>query len=256
MDILYTYPTIIMLFFFMIIVTAFSIVGLYTFRKLAGSYSTDEDCGQVASVFISTVSVFLGVSLSFLIVVVWNGYTDAKYNDQLEAEAAYTLHGLLSVLPDTENTQQLIIDYLKYVVQIEFPKLENGENVDKNNPILQKLRSDIYNISPTTPQQSVLYNQIIETLNNMISYRISRLDESASSVNSILWWVAIIDSALLIFMSWTVYCISKFHYILVAIVSIYVASSIFAILILSNPYRGTEGLTSDPYQEALDIIST
>ena len=55
-------------------------------------------------------------------------------------------------------------------------------------------------------------------------------------------------------MTWFLNCDGVFHYLLVAIAAIYVAASMFIIVILAYPYLGYQGLNAAPYEFALNNI--
>jgi hypothetical protein len=58
----------------------------------------------------------------------------------------------------------------------------------------------------------------------------------------------------MIFLCWLLSCSSLFHYLLMGVVAIYVASAIFLIFILGYPFRGYSALTPRAFEVAVNNI--
>ena len=251
----YQWPTGFSFIIFVTIVVLIAIVGLYVFR-LTGLY--EYTCGEhntIIGIFTGTIGIFLSVILSFIIVTVWNNYTDAELNAFREAQALYLLYGVLTLLSGTESTQQLVITYLENIINVEYPSLNQGEQTDEGINILNELRMSVYGYIPTTDRESILYQESIDWLNQAIGLRIDRYNSATQGIYPVVWWVAVIDSFLMIFMSWFINCPTVAHYILMFVVGVYVSTALFLVLILSYPFEGYSGLTSEPFQLVLFRIN-
>lgn len=232
----------------------FTVIGLFMFRKINLEKYQCAEQNRVTAIFIGIMASFLGITLSFLIVSSWMSYKTAIVNNKMEAENLFILYEILSTIPGMEDTQQLIIDYLKHIINIEFPSVNNGLDSDLGQLYLQTIQREIYNYKPETTQQATLYQQAISLTNVLIDNRINRIIVMTEGLNTLIWWVAIIDALLLIFMSWILTCKNYYHYLLVIILTIYVSTALFTIHVLSNPYTRSAGITSDAFIKALDNI--
>ena len=253
-DWFYDMPTIWSFFLFVIIVTTVALVGLYIFKSLNISVINCEDNNSIIGIFIGIISIFLGVMLTLIIVGVWNDYDRARSDANREATNIFILYQTISKLPDTEDIQDIIIEYLEYIINVEYPALRHKEVPHEGTIFIEELQDTIYGYIPEGEQQIVLYAESIQTLNRIIHYRIDRLDSATVGINDLIWWVTMVDSILLLIMSWFLTCSTISHYILTTIVAIYVASAIYITLIMSFPFRGYAGLRSQPFQIALDDI--
>jgi hypothetical protein len=230
-----------------------SLLGLYLF-KIVGSCIVCDEHNTVVSIFIATVSVFLGIILTFIIITVWGNFSEAQLNTHKEAQTIFLLYGAVEILPNTEETQQLIIEYLQDIINVEFPAMKSGKPVSENTHLFQQLQMAIYGYNPNGDQQTTLYGESIDLLNEAISLRIDRLNSATAGIYNVIWWVTIIDSILLIIMSWFIRCTGLIHYIMVAIIAIYVATSLFLVFILSYPFEGYADITPEPFEEAFNTI--
>lgn len=252
----YQWPTGWSFLLFTVIIVVPAMIGLLLFKQTG---FTNVICGEhntIVGIFVAIVSVFLGVILSFVIINVWNNYNTAQINALKEAQAIYLLYGVVELLPDTDITQQFIVFYLKYIIDVEYPAVKRGTMSSTGAEFVELLRLSVYSYVPQTTQQTVLYTESINWLNQAITLRIDRLNSAVSGVYMVIWWIAIIDSALLIILSWFVNCRGLVHYLLVFIIAVYVATSLFLILILSYPFEGYSGLTPDPFLNALSLIES
>lgn len=244
----------IMVVFLVIVV---SIIGLYLFRKIDLKQFECVEQNRIVAIFIGIMASFLGITLSFLIVTSWDAYKTASAENKKEAESIFILYEVVSTLPGTENTQKLIIDYLKYIINVEFPTVRTGVESNVGKLYVQAIQKELYNYVPETSQETVLYQQSITLINVIINFRINRIMVMEEGVNNLIWWVAIIDATLLTLMCWILTCNNKFHYVLVVILAIYISTALFTIQVLSNPYARSIGITSEPFQQALnDILIT
>lgn len=252
MSLLDDIPTVLLFIIFITVIPFLSVLGMYVFKKVGITDYTCGDFNVLVGIFITVVSVFLGILISFLIVTVWNSYTEAQLNSEREAEQLYTLYSTVFALPNTENIQDLIIEYTEYVINVEYAFNNQGSHVLAGGAdILREIQLAIYNYVPEGGHNELLYQQALTELNAVIDLRVSRIDHGTSSVGIMLWIVTILDSILIIIMTWFLQCDAVLHYVLVIIIAIYVASGLFIIFTLSHPYQGSQSVTPDPYQIAL-----
>jgi hypothetical protein len=250
----YQWPTGLSFVVFSAIIVAASVIGLYLFKL---TNLTCNICGEhntIVGIFAATVSVFLGIILSFIIVTVWGNYSTAQLNALKEAEILYLLYGTVRTLPNTQATQQLIISYLKFIINVEYPAMHNGQIPPEQDNFFDILRIAIYGYNPQTDQQTVLYTESIDLLNQAIILRIDRLNSAFRGVYMVIWWVSIIDSILIVFISWFINCPGMVHYIMMFIIGLYVATALYLVLILSYPFEGYLGLDADPFEATLAQI--
>jgi len=255
-SVFYQWPTIWVFILFTLLITLASIIGLYLFNSFGLPNAVCEDNNAVIGIFIAAISVFLGIILSFIIVTVWNNYTDAMLNADKEAETLYLLYVTVKNMPQTERTKQLIIDYIDFIIRIEYPELKQGKRPTDGDKLLTELEIAIYGYLPQSPREVTLYNESINLLNRAIELRTDRLNSAFVGIYPVIWWVAIIDSILIIIMAWFIKCSSVAQYILTGVVGIYVATALFLVIILSYPFEGYLGLGPDPFNAALAQIGS
>jgi len=232
-----------------------SLLGLYLYKLSNLSIINCEDNNTIISVFITIVSVFLGVILTFILVGVWNHYIQAEVDSDKEANTLLLLYQTISFIPNTEKIQELIIQYIEYIINVEYPALSQVNIPEEGNKLITELEDAIYSYVPVDIQQTFLYQQSMNLVNQASNLRIDRLTYGTIGVNSLIWWVMVLDFILVVVLSWFLTCTTISHYILTAIVTIYAASVIFIIIILAFPFRGYYALTPTAFETVLNEIS-
>lgn len=247
---LYNLPTMLIFIIFIITIPVLALISFYIFQKLNITVKTcsDNHNGMI-SIYISISTLFLAVMVSFLVITVWNNYALASLNSQKEAQTILLLYQNIYSLPDTENIQLLIQKYLDYIINVEYPQLKNNDVNLFGAQILGELQATLYNYKPQDERQNTIYNNSVGLMNAILDLRVSRIHNG--SLNYVIWLVAIFDSILIVIMTWLLNCKEIIHYLLVAFISIFIAASLFLIFVLSYPFRGQIGLTSQPFQDAL-----
>lgn len=241
---------------FVVLVTILSLLGLYLVKLFNIPNISCNDNNTVVNIFLGVVAVFLSVLLSFLIVTVWDRYSQAQLNSDQEAQSLFLLYSTISILnlPGTVTIQRQIVEYLDYIINVEYPDLKKGIVPTEGTLLFIQLQQSIYNLDPQTNQQVVLYNESLDWLNQAIQLRIDRINSATRGVYDVIWWVNVIDSILIIILVWFVTCAGVYHYILSAFAAVYVGSALFLALILTYPFMGYSALSPDPFETALFYI--
>jgi hypothetical protein len=250
----YDIPVIFSFLLFVTFIVLVALAGLFLTRLLPIQDRESIDHNTFVGIFISVIAVFLGIILTFIIVGVLNNYNDAQLDSDNEAYTIYLLYQVVAELPGTEATQQLIIEYLEYIINEEYPALNQGITPPRVTDLTDALRDAILDFDPTTDQETVLYGQSIMLFEEAGALRVRRLVEANNAPSDLLTLVTVLDSILLIIMCWLLYATTIIHYIVTAIVGIYVGSALYLSIILASPFRGAAGLTASPFILSLASI--
>jgi hypothetical protein len=238
------------------IIIILAVIGLYLFNLTELSRLSCEEFTANLSIIATLISVFLGIIFSFIIVGVWQTYELAKSNSEKEAEKIYLLHETIAVLPNTEITQNIIKKYLDYIINEEYPALNNGTVPPQGKIYINTLRNYIYNYEPTFgTKETFLYDNIIDIFDDVVTLRIDRITIATQGIPPELWWSIIINVIILFVLMMFLKCQGIYHYIFMVLSGIYVATSIFLIVSLTYPFSGDLSVSSDPFSIALYNIT-
>lgn len=238
---------------FVILIVLFCVAGLFIFQRLAlyKLQCPDQSPNFIFNPFLSIVSIFFAILMSYLIVTIWGNYDKSKLNTRQEADNLYLLYSSLNSLPNTEDIQQSIVRYTEFIINNEFPAGNSADVIEQGNVLLRNIQKELYNYNPEGQRQGTLYDNSISIFNLVSTNKIDRAFNAQSTVNPLLLIVTIIDALLLIIMTWLLKCGSPIHYILEILMATFIATGFFIIIVLSSPFSGYFALSAQPYIYAL-----
>src|SRR5690606_18135109 len=102
------------------------ILGLFFFKKSDLEKKFCPEQNTIVSIFIATVSVFLGILMSFTISTVSSDYSETSDQIKVESKVIYLLFSLIHTIPNTSEIQKLIIEYIRFIIHHEFPSNNSG----------------------------------------------------------------------------------------------------------------------------------
>jgi len=255
-DILFDLPTYLGLVIYIVIIIVIAIVGSILYTASGLQQYQCKDGLSLLSIFISIISIFLGVMISLIIAQANSNYSSAVASSSLEASAIYSLWNTVRQLPNSKALQEEVIAYLEYIIYVEYPALKKGDLPPRGDRIVAALFTSIMTFGNTisTPHDLQLWSTAVDTMTKVQDLRLARLTYASYGVNNLLWWVAVMDSLILIVLTWFIACDSPFRYVYIVIASIYIGGSLFAVTIISYPFRGYDALTPIPFEQALSDI--
>lgn len=253
-EFLYDLPNSVLLVLFIIFVVVLALIGLYLFIFLIPTNLRAKFHNRTTGIFLSATATIMAIAIAFIISDEWEAYSKAVVNMDEEATSLSLLYGIVSSLPNTILTQQLIIQYLCYIINVEFPALSQGNIPDQGIVIIDQLRDAIFNYSPMNDKELALYQRSLDLFNDAIALRTVRISDSLTGISDELWWVMIIGVTIVIVISWFIIADIVYHSLLVALLSIGLASLLFLAVALNYPFRGDFGLDPTPFELALTQI--
>ena len=238
---------------FAVCVILAAVVGLWAYKYISQLWGLDPEVNAIVGIFIGVISIFLGVMLSLIVVDVWGNYARVQNESFQEANAIYLMYKSFQAMPGTEGIQETIIVYLNYIIYDEYPALGQGFVPEEGTEILNSLQNQIFRYNPA-PEDAAIYANGLGFFNQSVQLRIARLGGATFGDNSLFRLIVIIDSILLILMSYFLQFRSIYHYVLTGITAAYIATAIYLIFAVSNPFRGSSAVLPTAFISALNNI--
>lgn len=225
---------------------------LWVHTRLQGRHN------ELAGYLFTAVGVIYGVLLAFVAIMVWEQYNDSMENAVVEASEALTLYRDLDLYPDPEQTgqaKQALLAYINSVIHEEYPALARGEISPGTIRAISHLWKESKNLHPHDAYQQVLFQDIIKDIDNLARTRTRRLAAAQTNLPNIVWVVLIIGAGVTMVFA-ALFGAEKFlpHAIMVTLLAILMATTMFLILEMDNPFMG--GLAAQPtaYLDVLRFI--
>jgi Protein of unknown function (DUF4239) len=214
---------------------------------------------EVTGYVFTAVGVIYGVLLAFVAIMVWEQYNTALSNSVVEASEALILDRDLDLYPSQDQVaqaKQALVAYVNSVIHEEFPALAKGELSPRTDLAIKHLWKTAKSFHPQDAYQQAIFQDILRDIDKLARMRIARLAAAQTNLPDIVWAVLIIGAAItLIFSSF--FGAEKFwaHVVLVILLAILMASSLYLILEMDDPFMGGLSLEPAAYQEVLQAIS-
>jgi hypothetical protein len=254
MDWVYDVSNSVVLFTFIIIIVFLSIIGLIIFTLLTSCGFMTSFNNEAIGVYIGVLAIVVGIVIAFIISDLWQKFHEAETNMAQEANILYQLYNTLVAMPRTEISQVLLINYICYIINIEFPSLENGITSTQGTLLIDALRKAIYGYIPINDREQILYAEALTLFNRSQVLRTSRIESALVGLAPELWWVMILGLVLLIVMSWFITGDFWFRVTMVTFLATGYASMIFLVVALDYPFKGDLGLSPTPFEFVLTQI--
>jgi ABC-type multidrug transport system fused ATPase/permease subunit len=214
-----------------------------------------DNHNELTSFTVTNIGVLYAVLLAFIAVATWEAFTRAVETVETEADLANNLYrdtrGCDAAV--AAELQRGIRDYLTVVIQKEWPAQQEGVVPTAGWSELELVHSRIASLAPKTMGEGVLMQEMLRTLNQLYSARMSRLNAVRGHIPYMVWWVIVLVGAVNIVYS----CLlaaegSAMHFMMLAGLTATLTLVIALIVQLDYPFRGTISVTPEAFARVLE----
>jgi len=232
--------------------TMAAVLGGFAFihRMFPGHRSEGSD-GTVLA-FVSVVCAFHSLLLAFSAVLVWQDFQDSEKAVAVEANTAADVFRDLGLYgSDTARTaQQILKDYVRTVVEEEWPVMADGLKLEKAQTLIDKVFATAGSLDPQTPRQQVIFSEIFRHLNELMNNRHERLHDAESEMPGLFWSIVLVATVLLIaYMG--MLPLTRLNLLMAGGMAAAIGLIFFFIIAMDHPFAGATGVDPQPLQELL-----
>ena len=238
-------------------------VGLVLVVRQFVHHSILKRHNDIAGFVFATMGVIYGVTLAFVVIVVWQQYDAANITAKSEALRAYSLYRDLSIYPDQEEVKPALVSlaaFSRSVVETEYPALRQMKwdtsheaSIDTRRK-LDTLWKDIRQITPQTLQEQSMFNEMLRDINVMGQEREKRLIVSREDLPGVVWAAVVVGGLL------TIGFTALFgnenllaQVVITAWLGIVTSIAIFVIISLNFPFMGEVCINPEGYEHLIDL---
>jgi Protein of unknown function (DUF4239) len=227
------------------VVTSVSVALLWGMRRFSpdDGYLVDHSSGPA---IIGVLGTLVAVILAFVILLALQSYRAARDSASQEAVAVTQLYGTTALLPDPlgGKLRGELVCYSRTVVNNEWRTMRRGDPSPAVQTWLDQMSTDIVGLKPSDAQQTIAEGQWFTQDTARREGRRGRLAAATPLVPSLLWFVLLLGSVLLIA------CLLLFadhrerftvQAILIGGVCALLASGLTIVGFLDTPYGGGAG---------------
>lgn len=172
---------------------AVSLLALWAVRRLVPNDRLAPH-NDVAGFVYAVIGVVYAVIMAFVLINVWEDYSQTEDDARREAGALGNLHRLAEGLPDAsrQEIQDATLDYALTVVDDEWPRLLDGNLLEARDLAhTDALWSALYRVEPASAREEALYAAALDQVDTLSSHRRARFVEAGSGLLGVLWAVMI-----------------------------------------------------------------
>jgi amino acid transporter len=234
---------------------ALSTAGLYLVRRRF-SHATLKENNEVAGFIYAAVAVIYAVIIAFIVVAVWEQYSEAEESAHQEAGEIGNLMRDAQGFPDQarDRAQQRLFDYARAVTEEEWEAMGRGETGVATSEAYEQIWQAYYDFQPQGSKEEAFYNQSLERLNAMGQHRRTRLHVSKPGL-PLLMWVLMVGGGI-ITVGFTYLFGTKSaaaQLIIVGLLAGLIGFVLFLILALDYPFTGDLAIEPEAMREVMEV---
>ncbi len=235
---------------------AVSVMLLVRRQAPEGSYFADSD--RAAGVF-GVITTGFSVLLGFVIFLAFTSYDNTKQGAETEALVVAQQFETAQFMPAAQR-QELsdgLVCYAAYVVQREWPQLEDGSEGNSFNPWGVALFRALEDTEPDGPTEEAAFSKWLDQTSERSAARQDRIHAAEGVVPTPLWLVlflaaAVIGAYMLFFADSGER--ARVQALLIGSVVSVVAATFLLLSFLDNPYHGGVGSLQPAAMERTQVI--
>jgi hypothetical protein len=235
--------------------TVVGAAGLYLVRWRFKSPPFEGN--DVAGFIYTNLGVVYAVLLAFIVIIVWQGFTDAERNAAEESAIIIALYRDTAIYPEPRRDllRQKLRAYTAAVAEDEWQTMSNGQASLKARAALGELWQAYLGERPNTLADSVLYTEASRRLNDMSTKRTARILSSSSGLSPILWLMLGAGGVVMVGSTYLFATRSLvMHAIMAGLLSGLVGASLLVIVALDHPFTGDVRVSSESFDHALAVF--
>lgn len=207
---------------------------------------------------VSLISLIYGVLAGFSALYLINNNSYAADAVQREANAVADIYRDSKWLsnPAQTNIQLEIKKYLTQVIDVEWPLMAKGKDIDTHlgNTTVDRITNELINYHGSSNAESLLLHDMLDEVRSFYDARQQRIHMSDSGLSPELWVVILIGTILTLGVNYLFGMNFYLHIITVTAAALMASSMIFLLVTLDKPFQGEFAIEPDAFRSILISI--
>jgi hypothetical protein len=209
-------------------------------------------------IYQALIGIF-SVLLAFVIMIVWQDFTEAKANAELEADHLEITYYVADKLPEPQRTEfkGTLFEYISEIIDHEWSLMAQGKHSEQANKLNRKMLSLSLSLNPLNYQDSVVLEKLGDEMEILSALRQKRLSDSRSCIEPALWIMLCVGGLALMGFALTFRSRNHNIQILMTVVLAGLLSfSLVLVLVLDLPFSGEIHVRNDIFVQVLNLIKS
>ena len=254
MTVLYAIPSWLLLVVTIAVAAGLACAGLIAVRRAFPrvDFSKHNDVGGIV---LGVVGGLFGVTLAFIIAIVWQEFDGTSQRVALEAGAATDLWHVASGLPDPTGprVRRELVAYARLMVDNEWPAMRSGGTSPEAEQLLTRTFETVAQYRPPSSGAANAQSASLQYLGVLHDARHHRLDDNNSGVSPFEWVILFIGAFAVVGLCYMVGLPSlRAQLLMTGAVAGMIAAMFVLIFELDYPFRGDLSVAPAGWQEFID----
>lgn len=212
---------------------------------------------EIAGPIHATLGVIYAVLLAFVVITVWEQFSEAE--DAL-ADEANIVTALVRNAEGIDSAsgarlRSVLIAYIRAVVEQEWPALTEGDAEVSESPAYDRVWRTVLDIHPQSAREETWFGVLIAGMDRLDNARNARLLSADSAVPTAMWILLIIGGIITVLFA----CFfgaehRRLHFAMVAALAATIAFTLFMIAAIDHPYHGIVHVDAEAYEHVLEQL--
>jgi hypothetical protein len=197
-----------------------------------------------------SIKIFLrSVLLAFVVIVVWQKFSDAEDVVVQEAGAAVTINRLAEGIGGAAGAalHDRLLDYIQTAIVEDWPAMEQGRLSPAGTHALDELYTALLTFHPGDLREAGILTESLRQLSVLTQARRERLVMASGTVPGVIWFVLFGGAVLTV-------CFTFFfgtenllaQAVMTGALSVLIFSAPFVVVAIDRPFAGSVKVTPDP----------
>lgn len=247
-------------------VSAIVVVLLPTLVAMAGPIVVRKYVGverlatnnEVAGFKFATVGVLYAVLLAFVVIVVWEKFSDAEADVSREAGAAATIYRLVGGIDEGGPAlRDGMTAYLNSVIADDWPAMDKGKSSAATTRALNAVYAAALGYRPADSHGQAVLAEVLSQLNAITEARRARLVKAAGIVPGVIWVVLFGGAALTVGFTFFFGTVNlRAQAVMTGALAMLIFSGLLVIVTIDHPFTGAVKVEPEALLEVMHDLGS
>lgn len=252
-------PTFLMCSVAVLLSAGVSFAALLIVRKKL-HWSSLKENHEVGGFLFNALGLIYAVLIAFVVFATWEDYNSARENCDNEADVIQSLFLNSEGLPEEFQpvVRKEILEYLKMVIEKDWPLLANGDDNPKSREQLMEIWRTYNKIEDLdTDKEQIFFSESLDKLNQITEYRRQRILNAQNHIPVVIWTVIIIGA--LTSIGFSLFFGTRSLLVQATMTTLFALTNTIVILMimaLDHPFTGDIKISTDAYEQILIYLQS
>lgn len=255
---LYDLPTWLLCLFIIAVFVGVSVGGLlFSRRHITKFLVFSREINDAVNYFGTAIAALYSVTLGLIAVASWSNFSSVAGLVSKEAATIGVLYRDVGGYPEPLRTElrRELRAYTVFVIEKVWPAQQHGLLLDQPTMMLTEIHQRILDYEPPTLGRQVMHAEAMRKFNELADLRRQRVDRVDDGLPFVLWVVVCLGGFLTIGVSYLFWIEdTRFHVLLLTLLSVFVGLMIFLIAALDRPFRGGVSVSAQSYETVIHRV--